>query len=152
MILVKIDSSSETDALVAVKQLEAEHSITKLDVVIANAGIAKYFGKATVTPVEEMFEHYKINSVAPLILFQATSPLLNAAARPMFITISSSAGSISYMEKLPLEDTAYGASKAAANFISRRIHFENPNVIAFPVQPGWLQTDVSISNRYLFDG
>jgi norsolorinic acid ketoreductase len=38
-------------------------------------------------------------------------------------------GSISYQENLPLEASAYGSSKAALNFISRRIHFENPNIV-----------------------
>jgi hypothetical protein len=90
---------------------------------------AKYFGKAAVT-FEETFEHYKIKLVAPLILFQATSPFFNAAISSKFI-ISSSARSISYTEKTPLGGTAYGVSKAAANLISRKIHFEKPNLIAF---------------------
>jgi norsolorinic acid ketoreductase len=143
VILVKIDSAHENDAIEAVKVLKSECKITKLDVVIANAGISNYFGKATVTPAEEMLSHFKINTVAPLLLFQATVPLLNAAATPKFITISSGAGSISNMGNLPVANTAYGASKAAANFVTRKIHFENPNLIAFPIQPGWLQTDVS---------
>jgi hypothetical protein len=33
--------------------------------------------------------------------------------------------------------------------VKRKIHFENPNLIAFPVQPGWLQTDVSIDSLVL---
>jgi norsolorinic acid ketoreductase len=143
LIIVKIDSASETDALAAIATLKSDHNITKLDIVIANAGISNYFGKAAVTPAQEMFEHFKINSVAPLLLFQATAPLLKTAAKPIFITISSGAGSISNMGNLPVENTAYGSSKAAANFVTRKIHFENPWLIAFPVQPGWLQTDVS---------
>ena len=143
VIIVKTDSASETDALTAVNALKSDYKITKLDVVIANAGISSYFGKAAVTPAEEMLLHFKINTVAPLLLFQATLPLLNNASTPKFITITSGAGSISNMGNLPVENTAYGASKAAANFVTRKIHFENPNIIAFPVQPGWLQTDVS---------
>ncbi|KAI9733425.1 MAG: hypothetical protein M1834_003509 [Cirrosporium novae-zelandiae] len=143
VIVVKINSSSETDALVAVDTLRSDYKITKLHVVIANAGISNYFGKAAVTPAEQMFEHFKINSVAPLLLFQATAPLLNTAINPKFVAITSGAGSISNMGNLPVENTAYGASKAAANFITRKIHFENSNLIAFPVQPGWLQTDAT---------
>lgn len=143
VIFVKIDSASETDALTAISSLQTDYKIPKLDVVIANAGISRYFGKATVTPAEEMLSHFKINTVAPLLLFQATFPLLNNAPSPKFITITSGAGSISNMGNLPVENTAYGSSKAAANFVTRKIHFENPNLIAFPVQPGWLQTDVS---------
>jgi NAD(P)-dependent dehydrogenase (short-subunit alcohol dehydrogenase family) len=46
------------------------------------------------------------------------------------------------MESVPLKSTAYGASKAAVNYIVRKIHFENPGLIAFPISPGWVQTDM----------
>jgi hypothetical protein len=117
-------------------------------VAIANAGIAKYFGKAAVT-FEEMFEHYKIKLVAPLILFQATSPFLNVAISSKFITISSSARSISYTETRPLGGTAYSVSKEAANLISRKFHFENLNLITFPILLIWLHTEASISSHWL---
>lgn len=42
LIIVKTDNTSLTDAQKAVDQLVAEHGITALDVVIANAGIARY--------------------------------------------------------------------------------------------------------------
>jgi norsolorinic acid ketoreductase len=141
--LVKLDSAKEADATVAVQYLLSKHEIQKLDVVVANAGISAYFGKATVTPAKEMYEHFKINTVAPLLLFQATVSLLNSAETPRFIVISSGAGSLSGVENLPVENTAYGTSKAGVNFVTRRIHYENPVLIAFSVNPGWLQTDVS---------
>jgi NAD(P)-dependent dehydrogenase (short-subunit alcohol dehydrogenase family) len=34
--------------------------------------------------------------------------------------------------------TAYGSSKAAVNYIVRKIHFENPDLIAFPIHPGYV--------------
>lgn len=144
---MKIDSASETDALSAVDALVSLHGITKLDIVIANAGISKYFGKAELTPAKQMFEHFQVNSVGPLLLFQATRPLLSATINAKFIVISSGAGSISNMENLEVENTAYGSSKAAVNFVTRKIHFENPDLIAFPINPGWLQTDVSSSRH-----
>jgi norsolorinic acid ketoreductase len=90
-----------------------------------------------------MIEHYQINVLGPLHLFQATAPLLVASQKPKFVAMSSGAGSISGVEKLKVENTAYGASKAALNFVTRRIHAENEHLIAFPINPGWLQTDVS---------
>ena len=144
VILAKIDSASETDATDAVEALTSEHSITKLDLVIANAGISKYFGKATVTSAKEMLDHFSINTLAPLLLFQATAPLLRASYDPKFVVLSSGAGSLSQVDKLPVENTAYGASKAAVNFVVRRIHYENPQLVAFSINPGWLQTDVSL--------
>ncbi len=145
IILVKLDSASEIDATVAVENLVTKHNITKLNIVIANAGISKYFGKAMVTPAKEMSDHFVINTIAPLLLFQATAPLLKASSTPKFVVLSSGAGSLSQVEDLPVENTAYGTSKAAVNFVARRIHYENPDLIAFPINPGWLQTDVGHS-------
>ena len=143
VIIVKIDSHSETDPKAAVETLTSHYEIKKLDVVVPNAGISSYFGKAADTPAREMSEHFTINAVGPLLLFQATAALLKAAPKPKFVVISSGAGSLSQVEKLPVENTAYGASKAALNFVVRRIHYENPDLIAFPINPGWLQTEVS---------
>jgi norsolorinic acid ketoreductase len=148
---VKIDSQSQTDALTAVETLKSEHKITKLDIVIANAGIANHFGQARVTPAKEMIEHFQVNVVGPLLLFQATAELLDASPEPRFFTISSAVGSISFQENLPLESSAYGSSKAALNFITSRIHFENPKIIAAPVHPGWLQTEVSTQISQIMD-
>lgn len=121
--------------------LKSQHGIEKLDLVNANAGISKYFGKASVTPVQQMLDHFTINAVGPLLLFQATSCLLSASPTPKFVAISSGAGSIGGMDKLMVENTAYGSSKTALNFITRKIHFENSHLIAFSINPGWLQTD-----------
>lgn len=145
LILVKLDSAVETDASTAVHSLVSKHNIQKLDLVIANAGISAYFGKAAVTPAKEIIEHFNINTVAPLLLFQATFSLLKLAETPRFLVISSGAGSLGGVESLPVENTAYGTSKAGVNFVIRRIHYENPSLIAFSINPGWLQTDVSYS-------
>ena len=140
---MKIDSLSQTDALAAVKTLKVEHNITKLDIVIANAGIANHWGQARVTPAKEMTDHFEVNVVGPLLLFQATAELLDAAPAPKFFAISSAIGSISLQANFPLESSAYGTSKIALNFVLARIHFENPKILAAPVHPGWLQTEVS---------
>jgi norsolorinic acid ketoreductase len=142
LLLVKLDSTSETDAMAAIQTLVSEYAISKLDIVIANAGVSQYFGSALITPAKEMLDHFTVNTVGPLLLFQATAPLLKAAPAPKFVVISSGAGSITQMDKLPVENTAYGASKAALNFVTRRIHCEIPNLVAFPINPGWLWTDV----------
>jgi norsolorinic acid ketoreductase len=141
--MVQIDSGSQYDAKEAVEVLVSDHSLTHLDLVVANAGISNYFGSALVTPPAEMTEHYRINVLGSLLLFQATAALLQKARQPKFVAISSGAGSIDGIERLKVENTAYGASKAALNFVTRRIHAENEWLVAFPLNPGWLQTDVS---------
>lgn len=146
LVIVEIDSASETSALEAVKLLTSQYGITGLDIVIANAGISSYFGTALVTPLHEAMQHYRINVGGPLLLFQATAPLFLKSRRPKFVSISSGAGSIAGIEALKVENTAYGASKAALNFVTRRIHAENETIIAFVMNPGWLQTDAGIQN------
>ncbi|CZT05530.1 related to ketoreductase [Rhynchosporium agropyri] len=142
LILLKLDSTSTTDASELVEDLQITHEIKHLDIVIANAGISNYFGKARITPAAEMLSHYTINTLAPLLLFQATAPLLDHGCNPKFVAISSGAGSISGMDELKVENTAYGASKCALNFVIRKIHMENESIVAFPINPGWLRTDL----------
>ena len=113
--------------------------------VIANAGISNYYGKVGVTPLKEFTEHYQVNTLGPVILFQAVLPLLNAASSPKFVIISTEAASLASLEHIPLEHAAYGSSKVAVNFVAKKIHVEYPNIIAFPLNPGWLQTDVCSS-------
>jgi norsolorinic acid ketoreductase len=138
LIIVKIDSLSETDPQAAVQLLQSEHGIEKLDIVIANAGMAKHAGPAYETPIAEMRDHFEVNTIGPLVLFQATKPLLERSSLPKFVVVTSRIGSIGHMDFGQLPVTAYGSSKAAVNYIVRKIHFENPDLIAFPIHPGYV--------------
>lgn len=142
LIVVKLDAQSETDAAAAAEKLSQEHGLNHIDTVIANAGISKYYGPAVATPLEEVREHFLVNSVGPLVLFQAFWPLLQQSAQPKFIAISTGLGSIGSMGDMPVPAMAYGTSKAALNYIIRKLHFENESLIAFPISPGWVQTDM----------
>jgi norsolorinic acid ketoreductase len=104
--------------------------------VIANAGIADSYGSAAATPIDELQRHLSINTVGVVVLFQAVIPLLNEAVTPKFVILSSAVASLSQADKIPLEASAYGASKVAVNFIVRKIHQENERLIAFPISPG----------------
>jgi norsolorinic acid ketoreductase len=74
--------------------------------------------------------------------------LLDAAQKPKFIVVSSIGGSTSLLDKNPLSTAPYGASKAAVNHVTRKIHFEHPNIIAIPLSPGWVDTDVSFDFQH----
>jgi len=141
-IVVHIDNLSEASVKDSAKVLESKYGITKLDVVVANAGIAKYYGLAIDTPLSEVREHFEVNTIGVLALFQATWPLLRAAPKPKFVVVTTGLASIGDMGGMPMPVTAYGTSKAAVNFITRKIHFENPDLIAFPINPGWVKTDM----------
>lgn len=136
VVVVKIDSSTESDAAAAVKLLQSTYNITKVDVVIANAGIVKSYKSVATVSVAEVQEHIAVNAIGPLVLFQAVHPLLQNSARPKFVVVSSLGGSIGSMERVPLPLVAYGSSKALVNYFVRKIHFENESLIAFPIHPG----------------
>lgn len=36
----------------------------------------------------------------------------------------------------------YGISKSAANYLVRKLHFENPKLTSMAFNPGWVQTDM----------
>jgi norsolorinic acid ketoreductase len=137
VIVVKVESTSETDALEAVKTITAQ-GITHLDVVIANAGIFKSsaFIEVAKMKTSDLLEHVDINAAGPVRLFQATLPLLTAAKQPKFAVISSAVSTITGAEYVPYTVTSYGASKATINFLLRRIHIENSNLIAIAFHPG----------------
>jgi len=142
LILVKLESASEPDAAAAISYLESVHNITHLDVVIANAGISKVLPRVSEASISDLQEHYLVNVIGVVVIFKAVAPLLSKSKNPRFITMSSSAASLSEKEFRNFPNAAYGTSKAALNYITRKIHFENANNIAFPLDPGWVQTDM----------
>ena len=84
-----------------------------------------------------MTTDFYINSYGPLLLLQRCSELLLAAhaASPgsaKFVAVSSVLGQIT--EASNFSWTAYGASKAALNFLVKKINIEMPQVTAFPLQ------------------
>ena len=137
LITVKIDSTSETHAVNAISTIKGQ-GITHLDVVIANAGIFKSeaFLKISVAKTSDLIEHVDVNVNGPIRLFQAVLPLLQAAKQPRFAVISSGVATIGGAEHIPWAVSSYGASKAALNFVLRRIHIENPDLIAISFHPG----------------
>jgi norsolorinic acid ketoreductase len=152
LIIVKIESTSETDPALAMAELSTKYNITTLDVVIANAGISQIYPAVADAKAEDMMKHFHVNVVGVVFLFQAVLPLLRqtlASASPnsmpqqqqqqrqaKFVTMSTSAATIGNQEHVPVPNAAYGPSKAALNWITKKIHLENPDIIAFPLDPG----------------
>ncbi|KAF9473662.1 NAD(P)-binding protein [Pholiota conissans] len=123
------------------KKIENQHG--RIDTVIANAGISNFIGKVDEAPIHEYEEHFKVNVMGPLVLFQSLYKLLKSSKLPRFITISSGSGSLEMIPRLGTLDLApYGASKAALNWLTRKIHFENDWIISFPLTPGGVNTDM----------
>lgn len=139
LILVTIDSASPTSALAAAEHIREEHGIARLDVVIANAGVGAAPRPVAEVPVRDVHDCVAVNAVAPLLLFQATWPLLErAAAPPKFVVISSVAGSLGKVAGYAPLCAAYGMSKAAVNFLVRRMGRENERLVALALHPGYV--------------
>lgn len=68
------------------------------------AGVCTYFGPLLSTPVELFDEHFKINTLGPLVLFQGVGSLLLRSPTPKFVLISSGASSMA--EHLPIPASA----------------------------------------------
>lgn len=88
-------------------------------------------------PVEVFEEHIAVNSVAVLLLYKATLPLLRASACSKFALISAAGGSIGTFagNKLPLG--AYGGSKALSNYLLVKMGAENDWLVTLCIHPGY---------------
>ncbi|EEY18878.1 aflatoxin biosynthesis ketoreductase nor-1 [Verticillium alfalfae VaMs.102] len=118
LILVKIEATSTTDPVDAIRQIEAE-GVSKLDIVIANSGITGIQGGLeTVDPAD--FQHVLlVNAVAPTALFNAAQPLLDKAENPKWVSISTLMATIGGLEKTAAwPPVPYSASRAAASTLS----------------------------------
>ena len=152
LIIVKLDSTVESDAVDAVASLKKDHGIESLDVVIANAGIASGGTSIRKTTAANTALHFSVNTIAPVLLFQATADLLQASkmGNPKFMAISTFIGSIAGIDTLvslgfPFTSSPYGGSKTALNWFVRRLHFEEPWLTSFVIHPGLVETDMAAS-------
>jgi len=145
IIIVKIDSTSSTDAAAAAKELETTYHITHIDILFANAGtfVEDSLSPVASIPIESFRTHFEVNTIAPIVLFQAFKPLLDASASPRFFVMSSILGSIGVLDKVAaMPIGSYGVSKSAVNYLVRRVSLENPKIIAIAFHPGWVQTEM----------
>ncbi|KII87105.1 hypothetical protein PLICRDRAFT_244863 [Plicaturopsis crispa FD-325 SS-3] len=146
--IVKLTSADVPENQAAVAYIKEVAG--RLDVVIANAGINTHVGPALDAPAQVLRDHFEVNVIGTLILFQAAYPLLKAStSAPKFIPISTIGGSLALATQMPPPLVAYGASKAAGNYLVRRLHLENdglrPLIVTFPIHPGLVDTDMTTS-------
>ncbi len=134
----------ELDVTDADSIAELPHDLPGIDVLINNAGIAaaeEAFGEfdaGTMTRV--LF----VNSIAPMLVTQALTPLLaREGKQPKVVCITSGLGSISRAEGL-VYGLSYGMSKAALNMGVKKLASElkRQGVAIIALHPGWVQTDM----------
>ena len=143
IIPVQYDAGQLSSAQELVEGLKNSGGITHLNTVIANAGIASQWGDTKDVQAEEVLTHFQVNTMGPLLLYQATRDLLLAAkgdSIPKFFLISSVVGSVTKGPHIPFKMVAYGMSKAAGNYFARKANVEEDRIVVVPVHPGWVQT------------
>jgi NAD(P)-dependent dehydrogenase (short-subunit alcohol dehydrogenase family) len=125
--------------------LTATSGISHINTVICSAGHTTPMCPTIAITAEHLREAFKINTIAPLTIFQALWPLMEngvtaTSVSPKFIVLSSSLGSIGAMEPFP--GGAYGASKAAVNYIVKSLHVQmaQGQLVSVALHPGWVQT------------
>jgi NAD(P)-dependent dehydrogenase (short-subunit alcohol dehydrogenase family) len=167
--VVKLLSADEANNRVVVENIK--RIAGRLDVVIANAGILKNPSTVLATSQENMLQHFTVNVLGPMMLIQATHPLLKAStSTPKFVPISSASGSIAIGSGFPIPQVEYGTSKAALNWLTKKLWTENPELsayissvsspyflgiddnksaVTFPMHPGLVDTGlISTANAY----
>jgi len=137
---VKLTSGDKADNEAAIAEIQK--TAGQLDVIIANAGIANYYGPLATTPLSEFRDHWEVNTLGPVVLFQAAHTLLLASptGAPIFAIISSAVGSIGAF--FPIGAAAYGSSKAAVNYLVKVLDSEHKPLVALAIHPGWVATEM----------
>ncbi|KAL9083282.1 MAG: hypothetical protein Q9165_008588 [Trypethelium subeluteriae] len=140
--LVSIENTSIEDPKKAVKSIEAA-GVSHIDIVIANAGISPTPSPAETVDIKDVIDCFHVNTVSPIVLYQAVKPLLEKSSSPKWLTVSSAAASIDRLEVHNASFvSAYGISKAGVDWFTVAVHASNPKWIAFAIHPGLVQTEM----------
>jgi len=105
IIIVKLDATIDSDPSTAVEILKSKHNISKIDVLLSNAGLLDGIAPVLETSPDTVRRHFEVNTIGPLTLIQAFMPLLLLSPSPKFLVITSSIGSITDMEKFPVRSS-----------------------------------------------
>uniref|UniRef100_A0A0K3CE00 BY PROTMAP: gi/342320899/gb/EGU12837.1/ Proteophosphoglycan ppg4 [Rhodotorula glutinis ATCC 204091] n=1 Tax=Rhodotorula toruloides TaxID=5286 RepID=A0A0K3CE00_RHOTO len=140
VIPVKLESTSVEDAAALAKVVEEKAG--KVDYVLAVAGISQSTDPIAQVSLDDVRRHFEVNTIGPLVLFQALLPLTTKSTAPHFIVVSTIAGSIASMPQVTFPVSAYAISKTAVNSAVGRIAIEHPDLDAFVCHPGFVSSDM----------
>ncbi|KAJ5777358.1 hypothetical protein N7520_000604 [Penicillium odoratum] len=168
--IIKIDATSSTDPTDAVNQL-INKGIDHIDILIANAGICLLWPRVSEVKIEDIKQHADVNIHGFIYLYQAFRDLLKKAKEPKWVTIGSSAAFFTVMSHktskgeiaccalkchvsrssvlkifasnfIPMRNAAYAPTKVVQHWYTKAISAEDEWLNAFPIDPGWVQTDI----------
>ncbi|EGX89761.1 Short-chain dehydrogenase/reductase SDR [Cordyceps militaris CM01] len=164
--LVKVDATNDTDALKAAETLKSR-GINHVDIVIANAGKATAWPKLEDAKIADIQDHIDTNVYGFVRLYQAFLPFLKASKDPKLVVIGSSAAfltaSIQYPSHrismltlhsenaIPFPNAVYGPTKILHHWYARTIAIAETWLTAFPIDPGFVQTEMGNRGARAFD-
>ncbi|KAK8024543.1 hypothetical protein PG993_012609 [Apiospora rasikravindrae] len=144
LLIVKIESASDTDAKDAIERIKAA-GIDHINILIANAGVSPPIIPLETESLSAIESAFRVNALGPLALYQACHPLLMKSENPKFVAISSAAASIGAMgSNHAWVAPAYCISKSALNWITVSAHHGNNRLIAVAMNPGPLTDEESL--------
>ncbi|KAK4123007.1 NAD(P)-binding protein [Parathielavia appendiculata] len=147
LITVKLDLTIPSDPARAVTEL-ANHGIDRIDILVANAAIALKWVKVSEVTTDDIQQHVDVNVYGFVRLFQAFLPVLQKSKDPKFVTIGSCAAFLTNF--IPMKNAAYAPTKVVQHWLTKAIHTEEPWLTSFPVDPGWVQTDLGQRGAHAF--
>ncbi|WWC67119.1 uncharacterized protein I206_101026 [Kwoniella pini CBS 10737] len=139
VVVVTMDQAKKDGCLEAVEEVKSK-GITSFDIVICNAAtlLVEGYAKLRDVPLWAFEEHWRVNVLGFLAFFQAAVPYVKKGGK--FIFISSGSATI---DQVPRGyEVTYGISKAGASYLGHFAHYEEPDLVIFPLDPGWTQTDM----------
>ncbi|KAF7345307.1 NAD(P)-binding protein [Mycena sanguinolenta] len=110
---VKLTMADPVDNEAAIAHIQ--NTAGQLDVIIANVGVLQHVGPLASTPLSQFQDHWEVNTMGLIVLFQAAHKLLLASptGTPTLAFISSLAASVGF-PYFNMGQATSGATKAAA--------------------------------------
>ena len=141
---VRLDVTEQESVDAAAEHLRERHG--HLDVLVNNAGISGPWVSVAETRPHHLREVYDTNVFGVVRVSQAFVPLLERAARPIIVNVSSGMGSIAVTgDPDRLESTlvslTYTSSKTALNMVTTQYAKAYPQIRVNAVDPGYTATD-----------
>ncbi|MCX2923476.1 SDR family NAD(P)-dependent oxidoreductase [Streptomyces sp. NEAU-W12] len=145
-----VDVTDDASVAAAAAQVRAEAG--RVDVLVNNAGIAGPAAPAGELTAADLQDVFATNVFGVVRTTRAFLPLLQAAARPAIVNVSSALGSLTINADPPAHSDllpawapllAYNSSKAALNMLTAVYAQSLPQISVVSVDPGFTATDLN---------
>lgn len=109
----------------------------RVDVLVNNAGYVDTHEPVSTSDLDDYWRCFEVNVKGPIIVTRAFMAIADPGAT--VINVSSSAALIPIIPSV----SAYAASKIASAKVMECVHYENPAIRVFNLQPGTVETDMA---------